>query len=56
LRPQRKRSIRSYPATNGKKLAEYKLDGLPVWDGIAAANRELFMTMSDGNVVGFRGK
>jgi hypothetical protein len=56
LRPQRKRSIRSYPATNGKKLAECKLDGLPVWDGMAAANRELFTTVSDSNVVGFRRK
>jgi outer membrane protein assembly factor BamB len=40
-------------ATDGKKLAEYKLDALPVWDGMAAANGELYMTTLKGDVVGY---
>ncbi len=37
-------------AGNGKKLAEYKLDSLPVWDGMIAANGKLFLATMDGEV------
>ncbi|MCH7726005.1 MAG: LamG domain-containing protein [Planctomycetes bacterium] len=38
-------------ATDGKKLAELKLDSLPVWDGLAAAQGKLFLSTADGKVV-----
>lgn len=38
-------------AADGQKLAEYKLDGLPVFDGMAAANGRLYLTMTDGRVL-----
>ena len=37
-------------ATDGKKLAEYKLNGAPVWDSIAIANRRLYIGLEDGTV------
>jgi hypothetical protein len=37
----------------GEKLAEYKLDSLPVWDGMIAANSMLYMTTMDGNITCF---
>jgi hypothetical protein len=38
-------------AEDGKKLAEYKLDTLPVFDSMAAANERLYFTTTDGKVV-----
>ena len=38
-------------ASNGQKLAQYHLQSLPVWDGMAAAGGRLYMTMVDGRVV-----
>jgi hypothetical protein len=40
----------------GQKLAEYKMESMPVWDGIAAANGSIIMTTMDGNVVCYTGK
>ena len=37
--------------SNGEKLAEYKLDAAPAWDGLAAANGALFVSLADGRVV-----
>jgi hypothetical protein len=37
-------------AADGSKLAEYKLDVLPAWDGIAAAYGKLFIVNQDGSV------
>jgi hypothetical protein len=37
----------------GEKLAEYKLDSLPVWDGMIAANSRLYMTTMDGDITCF---
>jgi hypothetical protein len=42
-------------ALSGKKLAEYKLASLPVWDGMAAANGELYMTTLQGDIHCFTG-
>jgi outer membrane protein assembly factor BamB len=42
-------------ASSGKKLAEYKLASLPVWDGMAAANGELYMTTLQGDILCFTG-
>ncbi len=40
-------------AADGKKLAEYKLDSPPVFDGMIAANRRLYLSTRDGNVLCF---
>ena len=40
-------------ATDGSKLAEYKLESLPTWDGLAAANGRLHLTTTDGRVLCF---
>ena len=37
-------------ATTGEKLAEYKLDAAPAWDGMAVANGRLYLSLSDGRV------
>jgi hypothetical protein len=42
-------------ATDGKKLAEYKLESPPVWDSLAAANGRLYFCTADGRVHCFRG-
>jgi hypothetical protein len=40
-------------AEDGKQIAEYELDALPVFDGAAAAYGRLFMAMQDGTVICF---
>jgi len=43
-------------ASDGKKLSEYSLDSLPVWDGMAAAGGRLYLTTEDGKVRCFAGR
>ncbi len=43
--------MRVVSATDGKTLAEYKLDALPAWDAMASANGHLFMSTEKGEVV-----
>ncbi len=38
-------------ASDGKKLAEYKLDSAPTWDGMAAASGRLYLSTMDGRVL-----
>jgi len=38
-------------SSTGEKLAEYRLESLPVFDGMAAAGGRLYMTMKDGAVL-----
>jgi len=38
-------------ASTGEKLARYKLDAPPAWDGLAAANGLLFLSLTDGRMV-----
>jgi len=45
--------LRSLSRADGKVIAEFRLNGLPVFDGMAIANDSLFITMSDGKVVCF---
>ena len=40
-------------ADDGAKLAEYRLDGMPVFDGLAAANGRLYLATTDDKVVCF---
>ncbi len=41
-------------AADGTRLAEHRLDGLPVGDGLIAANKKLFMSTTDGKVVCYK--
>ena len=43
----------AFAAGSGKKLAEYKLDAPPVWDGMAAAGGQLYLATMDGKVLCF---
>jgi hypothetical protein len=38
-------------ATNGRKLAAYRLDSAPIFDGLAAANGRLYLSTMDGKVI-----
>ncbi len=38
-------------ASTGKKLAEYKLDSQPVFDGMAAANSHLYISLKNGKLL-----
>jgi outer membrane protein assembly factor BamB len=38
-------------AADGKKLAQYPLDGAPTWDGMAAASGRLYLSTMDGKVL-----
>ena len=41
---------------DGQKLSEYRLDSLPVFDGMAAANGRLYLSMKNGQVLCLAGK
>ena len=43
--------MRVVSATDGSTLADYTLDALPSWDGMAAANGKLFLLTTDGSVI-----
>jgi len=45
-----------FSKTDGKKLAELKLDRLPAFDGLIAADGRLYMVTADGSLVCFQGK
>jgi hypothetical protein len=49
-------SLWAVSAKDGKKLAEYQLDTLPVFDGMAAANQRLYLVTTDGRVLCFAGR
>ncbi len=42
--------------TDGKMLAQYRLESPPVWDGMAAAGGRLFVSTEDGKVSCFAGR
>jgi len=42
--------LAAYDAADGKKLARYKLPSPPVWDGMAAANGRLYISLTGGHV------
>ena len=48
--------LRAVSLENGEKLAEYKLDTVPVFDGMAAAENKLFLSLKNGHVACFAGK
>jgi hypothetical protein len=42
--------LTTFSATDGSLLAKYKLDAPPVWDGLAAADERLFISLKNGYV------
>ena len=38
-------------AADGKTLARIAVDGLPTWDGLAAARGRLYLSTTDGRVI-----
>jgi hypothetical protein len=38
-------------ATDGSQLAQYELESLPSWDGLASADGSLFLTTEDGRLI-----
>jgi len=43
--------LRVYSAEHGRRISEYTLESEPVWDGAAAANGKLFLSLKSGKVV-----
>ena len=43
----------SVSADDGKKLAEYKLESAPVFDGMIAARNRIYISLQDGSIVCF---
>jgi len=50
LEGQRGALLWAVSASDGKKLAEYNLESPPVWDGMAAANGRLYLSLKNGIV------
>ena len=48
--------LRVVSASDGKKLNEYKLESVPVWDSMAASKGRLYLAMKNGKVLCFAGK
>ncbi|MBN2314779.1 MAG: PQQ-binding-like beta-propeller repeat protein [Sedimentisphaerales bacterium] len=45
--------LQAISTSDGGKIAEYKLESVPVWDGMAVANGRLYLAMSDGKLLCF---
>jgi hypothetical protein len=43
--------LRAYSATDGTMLAEYKLEAPPVFDGLIAANEQLYLSLENGTIL-----
>ncbi len=43
--------LRVYSAADGKKLAEQRIDALPVFDGLVAASGRLLLSLRDGSLL-----
>lgn len=49
-------SLWAVSTSGGKKLAEQKLDSLPVFDGMVAAGDRIYYATTDGRVIALGGK
>lgn len=47
--------LRVVSASNGEKLTEYELESVPVWDGMAASNGQLYVVLKNSRVLCFSG-
>ena len=56
LSGQRGATLWSVAAADGKKLAELKLEAMPVWDGMAAAGGRLYLPLTDGRIICLAGR
>jgi hypothetical protein len=45
--------LRALDASSGKQLAEYRMDGAPIFDGMSAAGGRLLISLRSGEVVCF---
>ena len=43
--------LRAYSAADGNALVEHKLDAPPVFDGLIAANGQLYLSLKNGTVL-----
>ena len=48
--------FRIVSTTDGSKLAEFKMDEVPVFDGLIAAGNRLYMSTMDGTLICLAGK
>ncbi len=48
--------LRIVSAADGKKLSEYKLSEMPIFDGMSAAGGRLYVATADGKVICLGGK
>jgi hypothetical protein len=48
--------LQTFSTDDGKRLSELKLESTPVFDGMAAATGNLYISLRDGNVVCFAAK
>jgi len=48
--------LAAFVTDDGEKLAEYELPAPPVWDGMAAADGRLVVSISDGSIVCMNGR
>ena len=48
--------LRTFSIEDGSKLSELELESPPVWDGMAAAGRCLYVSTADGKVVCLSGR
>ncbi len=55
LNGQRGGLLRAVSTADGNSVAEYELAALPVWDGMAAANGRLYVSLQNGKVRCFVG-
>jgi hypothetical protein len=56
LEGQKGASLRVVSAQDGRKITEYKLDTVPVWDGMAAADGQLYLSLKNGTVLCMGGR
>ena len=42
-------------ASDGNVISEHELQSSPSWDGMAAANGKLFLSLADGSVICLEG-
>ena len=56
LKGKRGGVMQVFSKTDGKKLAQYTLDALPVFDGLIAAEGRLYMVTAGGSIICFKGK
>jgi len=54
--PRQEALLMAISATDGTELARYRLDSAPVFDGMAAANGRLYLSLENGQVLCMAGQ